>query len=156
MDLGLSGKTAVVTGSPAGIGLAIATALADEGAAVVVNGRTDARVSSAVDRIRGRAGGAGARGVAADLGSASGVEAFVRRVPEADVLVNNLGIFEAKPFAEISDADWQRFFEVNVLSGVRLARQYLPGMLRDRKSTRLNSSHGYNSYAVFCLKKKKN
>jgi len=130
MDLWLLGKTAVVTGSTAGIGLAIATALADEGAAVVVNGRTDARVSSAVDRIRGRAGSADARGVAADLGSASGVEAFVRRVPEADVLVNNLGIFEAKPFAEISDADWQRFFEVNVLSGVRLARQYLPGMLR--------------------------
>src|SRR3989441_9345441 len=130
MDLGLLGKTAVVTGSTAGIGLAIATALAEEGAAVVVNGRTDARVSSAVDRIRRRAGSADARGVAADLGTASGVEAFVRQVPEADVLVNNLGIFEAKPFAEISDADWRRFFEVNVLSGVRLTRQYLPAMLR--------------------------
>ena len=130
MDLGLRGKAAVVSGSTAGIGLAIATALAAEGAKVVVNGRTEARVAAALDRIRQRVANAELRGVAADLGTANGVDAFLKQVPEADVLVNNLGIFEAKPFAEISDADWMRLFEVNVLSGVRLTRKYLPGMLK--------------------------
>jgi len=129
MDLGLNGKTAVVSGSTAGIGFAIAAELAKEGAAVVVNGRTEARVASAMERIRQRNGAANLRGVAADLGTAEGVAAFVEKVPAADILVNNLGIFEPKPFAAISDADWLRFFEVNVLSGVRLTRQYLPGML---------------------------
>lgn len=128
MDLDLQGKTAVVSGSTAGIGFAIAAALAAEGASVVVNGRTQARVAGAVESIRRGTGGAQVIGVAADLGSATGVEAFVKQVPRADVLVNNLGIFEVKPFAEISDADWLRLFEVNVLSGVRLARHYLPGM----------------------------
>ena len=130
MDLGLRGKTAVVTGSTAGIGFAIAAALAEEGASVIVNGRTGARVDSAVQQIRQKVTRAELRGVAADLGTASGVENFVRQVPEADVLVNNLGIFEVKLFLDISDADWLRFFEVNVLSGVRLARHYLPGMQR--------------------------
>jgi NAD(P)-dependent dehydrogenase (short-subunit alcohol dehydrogenase family) len=128
MDLDLQGKTAVVSGSTAGIGFAIAAALAAEGASVVVNGRTQARVTGAVESIRRGISGAQVSGVAADLGSATGVEAFVKQVPRADVLVNNLGIFEVKPFAEISDADWLRLFEVNVLSGVRLARHYLPGM----------------------------
>src|SRR2546425_4671647 len=128
MNLGVHARTAVVTGSTAGIGLAIATALVAEGASVVVNGRTQARVTAAIEQIRQTVEGAQVRGVAADLGTASGVEAFVREVPEADVLVNNLGIFEAKPFEEIPDADWMRFFEVNVLSGVRLARRYVPGM----------------------------
>jgi NAD(P)-dependent dehydrogenase (short-subunit alcohol dehydrogenase family) len=128
MDLDLQGKTAVVSGSTAGIGFAIAATLAAEGASVVVNGRTQARVAGAVESIRRGTGGAQVSGVAADLGSATGVEAFVKQVPRADVLVNNLGIFEVKPFAEISDADWLRLFEVNVLSGVRLARHYLPGM----------------------------
>lgn len=105
MDLGLTGKTAVVTGSTAGIGLAIAKALAEEGASVVVNGRTEARVASAIQHIRQKVTSANLRGVGADLGTASGVESFVRQVPEADVLVSNLGIFEAKPFQDISDAD---------------------------------------------------
>jgi NAD(P)-dependent dehydrogenase (short-subunit alcohol dehydrogenase family) len=130
MDLGLKGKTAVVSGSTAGIGLAIAVALAAEGAKVVVNGRTEARVTSALEKIRKHIKNADVRGVAADLGSAQGVAAFLKQVPDADVLVNNLGIFEVKPFLEIPDSDWLRFFEVNVLSGVRLARHYLPGMLK--------------------------
>jgi NAD(P)-dependent dehydrogenase (short-subunit alcohol dehydrogenase family) len=129
MDLGLRGKTAVVSGSTAGIGLAIAAALAAEGAKVVVNGRTEARVTAALAQIRQRVANAELRGVAADLGTSSGVDAFLKQVADADVLVNNLGIFETKPFAEIPDSDWLRFFEVNVLSGVRLTRKYLPGML---------------------------
>lgn len=130
MDLGLQRKTAVISGSTAGIGFAIAAALAAEGAKVIINGRTEARVSAALEQIRQRVPNADLRGVAADLGTSAGVQALVKQVPEADVLVNNLGIFEIKPFAEISDADWLRFFEVNVLSGVRLSRHYLPMMLK--------------------------
>lgn len=130
MNFGLKGKTAVVTGSTAGIGLAIATALAEEGAKVVINGRTEARVSAALAKIRHKDHTADLLGVAADLGSAAGVETFVKQVPHADILINNLGIFEPKPFAEIPDSDWIRFFEVNVMSGVRLSRHYLPGMLK--------------------------
>ena len=129
MDLGLRDKLAVVSGSTAGIGLAVAAALAAECAKVVVNGRTQARVDAAVKTIQ-RVAGTNLRGVAADLGTSAGVESFLRQVPAADVLINNLGIFEPKPFLEIPDADWVRFFEVNVLSGVRLARAYLPGMLK--------------------------
>src|SRR5208282_4382369 len=131
MNLELHGKTAVVSGSTAGIGLAIATALAEEGAKVVVNGRTEARVNAALEKIRQQHKSAEVQGVAADLGTAGGVHAFVKQVPQADVLINNLGIFEPKPFADIPDADWLRFFEVNVLSGVRLSRHYLPGMLKN-------------------------
>jgi NAD(P)-dependent dehydrogenase (short-subunit alcohol dehydrogenase family) len=130
MDLGLKGKIAAVSGSTAGIGFAIAAALAEEHATVVVNGRTEARVNAAIDSIRRRSPSSAVSGVAADLGTASGVEVFLKRVPDVDVLVNNLGIFEPKPFAEIPDADWFRFFEVNVFSGVRLTRHYLPGMLK--------------------------
>jgi NAD(P)-dependent dehydrogenase (short-subunit alcohol dehydrogenase family) len=130
MNLGLQGKLAVVSGSTAGIGFAIAAALASEGAKVVVNGRTQARVDAALKSIQQRVSGADLRGVPADLGTAAGVDTLLRQVPAADVLVNNLGIFEPKPFLEIPDADWVRFFEVNVLSGVRLARAYLPGMLK--------------------------
>jgi NAD(P)-dependent dehydrogenase (short-subunit alcohol dehydrogenase family) len=130
MDLGLKGKTAVVSGSTAGIGFAIAAALAAEGAKVVINGRTEARVAAALEQIRHRLKNADVRGIAADLGSSAGVQTLVEQASDADVLVNNLGIFEVKSFAEISDADWFRFFEVNVLSGVRLARHYLPCMLK--------------------------
>jgi len=129
MNLGLRGKLAVVSGSTAGIGFAIAAVLAQEGARVVINGRTEARVTTAVEKIRQRMKGAELIGVAADLGTAAGVNAFVKQIPEADILVNNLGIFEVKPFLEIPDADWLRFFEINVLSGVRLTRHYLAGML---------------------------
>jgi len=128
MDFGLKGKKVVVSGSTAGIGFAIAAALAAEGAQVIVNGRTDARVTAALNSIRQRVKNAEVRGIPADLGTASGVAAFLQQAPQADILVNNLGIFEPKPFLEIPDSDWLRFFEVNVLSGVRLSRHYLPGM----------------------------
>jgi NAD(P)-dependent dehydrogenase (short-subunit alcohol dehydrogenase family) len=124
MDLQLARKTALVSGSTGGIGLAIAAALAAEGASVIVNGRTPERVEAAMKTARA------ADGIAADLGTAEGVRAVTERFPEVDILVNNLGIFEPKPFEEITDADWLRFFEVNVLSGVRLSRHYFPYMRR--------------------------
>jgi NAD(P)-dependent dehydrogenase (short-subunit alcohol dehydrogenase family) len=132
MDLGIEGKLALVTGSTAGIGLAAARALAREKARVVVNGRTEARVNQAVRELKATMPSADVRGVAADLGSAEGSAAVIASVPAVDILVNNVGIFEPKPFEAITDADWLRFFEVNVLSGVRLSRHYLPGM-RERK-----------------------
>lgn len=130
MDLGIKGKIAVVTGSTAGIGFAIARTLAAEGAHVVVNGRTFERVNTALEKIRKSVPDATVTGVAADLSSVSDTQRLLREARDADILVNNLGIFEPKPFAEIPDADWQRFFDVNVMSGVRLSRHYLPGMLR--------------------------
>jgi NAD(P)-dependent dehydrogenase (short-subunit alcohol dehydrogenase family) len=132
MDLGLQHKVAVVSGSTAGIGFAIAASLAAEGAQVVINGRTQARVSAALQKVRQRVPNANVRGVAADLGTSAGIDKFLQQVSSADILINNLGIFEPKPFVEISDADWIRFFEVNVLSGVRLSRRYLPGMLQKK------------------------
>ena len=128
MDLGMREKRALVTGSTAGIGFAIARLLAAEGAKVVVNGRTPERVEAAVRAIREAVPGARVGGIAADLGTAAGAARMVEKVPEVDVLVNNVGIFEPRAFEEIPDEDWLRFFEVNVLSGVRLARAYLPGM----------------------------
>jgi NAD(P)-dependent dehydrogenase (short-subunit alcohol dehydrogenase family) len=129
MDLQLENRTALVTGSTAGIGYAVAEALAREGARVTVNGRTPARVEEAVARLRAGMPDARVNGVAADLGSAAGVEAVARELREVDVLVNNVGIFEPKAFEEISDEDWLRYFEVNVMSGVRLSRLYFPRML---------------------------
>jgi NAD(P)-dependent dehydrogenase (short-subunit alcohol dehydrogenase family) len=129
MNIDLSGKTAIVTGSTSGIGFAIAKGLAEAGARVIVNGRKAARVDEAVANLRKHVAGAEVIGVAADLATAEGVENFAAEVKDADVLVNNLGIFEPKPFLDIPDADWLRFFETNVLSGVRMARHYLPNML---------------------------
>ncbi|MFO1039803.1 MAG: SDR family oxidoreductase [Geminicoccaceae bacterium] len=129
MRIELTGRTAIVSGSTAGIGFAIAKGLAETGATVIVNGRTQGRVDSAVAQIKGEVHGAHVRGVAADLGTAEGADKLLAAVPTCDVLVNNLGIFEPKPFFEIPDADWVRFFEVNVLSGVRLARLYGKGMV---------------------------
>ncbi|MBK9131547.1 MAG: SDR family oxidoreductase [Gammaproteobacteria bacterium] len=128
MDYGLRDKRALVTGSTAGIGLAAAQALAAEGARVTVNGRTEARVAAAVNHLQAAFPGASVDGIAADLSTAAGCQALIRRLPELDILVNNLGIFEPKPFGEIPDEDWLRFFETNVLSGVRLARHYVAGM----------------------------
>ncbi len=129
MDLQLKGKTALVSGSTAGIGRAIAAALAREGARAIVNGRSQASVDSTVEALRSKTGG-DVQGFAGDLSQASLAEDVARRYPEVDILVNNLGIFEAKPFEDIPDEDWRRFFDVNVLSGVRLARLFLPAMKR--------------------------
>jgi NAD(P)-dependent dehydrogenase (short-subunit alcohol dehydrogenase family) len=128
MDLDLNGKRALVTGSTAGIGYAIAKVLAAEGTQVVVNGRTEKRIEQAIVSIRTSHPQAKVEGLAADLGSADGARTAVQRFPDVDILVNNLGIFEPKPFEQIPDEDWYRFFEVNVMSGVRLSRAYLPGM----------------------------
>jgi NAD(P)-dependent dehydrogenase (short-subunit alcohol dehydrogenase family) len=130
MHIDLTGKTALVTGSTAGIGLAIAKGLAAAGATVVVNGRGQARVDQALEDLRKSLPGAALKGVAGDVATAEGCAAVVAAIPDIDILVNNAGIFEPKPFFEIPDADWTRFFETNVMSGVRLSRAYLQGMLR--------------------------
>jgi NAD(P)-dependent dehydrogenase (short-subunit alcohol dehydrogenase family) len=124
MDLGLKGRRALITGSTAGIGYAIAQGLIAEGAQVWITGRTQQRVDEALARL-GRG-----EGIAADCATAAGAEAVFERVPDVDILVNNLGIYERKPFFEIADADWMRLFEVNVLSGVRFARRYAPAMAK--------------------------
>src|SRR3981189_3521822 len=132
MKIDLSGKTALVTGSTSGIGHAIAKGLAAAGADVVINGRTQGKVDAAVTaigKIAGKAGGK-VRGVAADVSTAAGCKALVAALPDVDILINNAGIFEPKDFFDISDDDWSRFYEVNVMSGVRLARGYMPGMLK--------------------------
>lgn len=128
MDLGISGKRALVTGSTAGIGFAIARALAGEGAHVIVNGRTEARVNAAMRAIEQETAAGRVTGVAADLGTREGCDRVLAQVPDVDILVNNVGIFEPKPFEQIPDEDWLKFFETNVLSGVRLCRGYVGGM----------------------------
>jgi NAD(P)-dependent dehydrogenase (short-subunit alcohol dehydrogenase family) len=130
MDLKLTGKIALVTGSTAGIGLAIAKSLAIEGAYVYVNGRTQKRVDAAMAAIRSHTANTRVNGIAADFSGPAGAETVTTKLPVVDVLVNNVGIFEPKPFTEIPDEDWYRLFEVNVMSGVRLARHYLAGMLK--------------------------
>ena len=130
VDLRLNDKVALVTGSTAGIGFAIARSLADEGAHVFVNGRTQERVDAAVEAIRSQAATIKVDGIVADFSSSAGAEAVIAKLPAVDVLVNNVGIFEPKPFAEIPDEDWFRFFEINVMSGVRLSRHYLAEMLK--------------------------
>jgi len=130
MKIDLSGKTALVTGSTSGIGHATAKGLASAGATVVVNGRTQGKVDAAVATIAKAVPGARVRGVAADVSTAAGCRTLVAALPEADILINNAGIFEPKEFFDIPDDDWSRFFEVNVMSGVRLSRGYMPGMLK--------------------------
>jgi NAD(P)-dependent dehydrogenase (short-subunit alcohol dehydrogenase family) len=125
MNLQLENKTALVTGSTKGIGFAIARLLAAEGANVIVNGRSEESTRSAAQKI-----GDKTRAVAADVSSAGGCAELIRQLPEVDILVNNAGIFEPKPFAEIPDADWEHFYQVNVMSGVRLTRAYFSGMLQ--------------------------
>src|SRR4051794_10971064 len=129
MDINLEGRTAFVSGSTKGIGRAIAAGLARAGAEVVVNGRSPDRVEATVKELtRELPAGRRIHGAAADVSTAEGAERLHEQVPEVDILVNNLGIFEPRPVLEIDDAEWRRYFEVNVLSGVRLARRYLPGM----------------------------
>ncbi|MDH4607121.1 SDR family oxidoreductase [Pseudomonas sp. BN102] len=130
MDLKLTDKLALVSGSTKGIGFAIARGLAREGARVIINGRSQASVDDALTRLRAGQADAKAEGYAGDLSDPRQIEALTGRYPAVDVLVNNLGIFDPKPFEEIPDEDWQRFFEVNLMSGVRLTRAYLPGMKR--------------------------
>ena len=129
MNIDLSGTTAVVSGSTQGIGLAVVRGLAASGATVVVNGRSESTVAHAVESVRVLLPDAALIGVAADLATADGVASLVEQVPGVDILVNNLGIFDPKPFLEIDDAEWLRFFEINVMSGIRLSRAYLPGMI---------------------------
>lgn len=127
MDLQIAGKLALVSGSTAGIGFAIARALAAEGAHVIVNGRTEAAVDEAVTKLKGETGGT-LLGFSGDLSQAAVAANLAKEHPNVEILVNNLGIFEPKPFEDIPDEDWLRFFDVNVLSGVRLSRLYLPAM----------------------------
>jgi len=129
MDLGLQGKRALVTASSGGIGLEIARALAAEGASVVINGRTPESVESAIAEVRASLPGADLVPLAADNGTAEGCRATIAALPSVDILVNNLGIYEAVGFFDETDEAWQRLFEVNVMSGVRLSRHYLKGML---------------------------
>jgi NAD(P)-dependent dehydrogenase (short-subunit alcohol dehydrogenase family) len=130
MKIDLSGKTALVTGSTSGIGHAITKGLAAAGASVVVNGRTQAKVDAAVAALAKAMPGSKLRGIAADVSTAAGCDALVAALPDVDILINNAGIFEPKGFFDIPDEDWTRFLEVNVMSGVRLSRAYLGGMLK--------------------------
>lgn len=130
MDLQLKDKTALVSGSTAGIGYAIAKLLAAEGARVIVNGRTEQRVNAAIESINAETGNQQITGVAADFSNADQIAELINKVPEVDILINNVAIFEPKAFADISDADWLRFYEINVLSGIRLSRAYFDKMLK--------------------------
>ena len=125
MDLQLKGKKAVVTGGTAGIGLAIVATLAQEGAEITIPGRSIKKVNEAIATL-----GGSVRGIEADLATAEGTSKLIQEVPETDILVNNLGIYESKSFFDITDEDWLQYFEVNLLGGIRLSRHYLPGMFK--------------------------
>ncbi|MBL4676512.1 MAG: SDR family oxidoreductase [Mucilaginibacter sp.] len=129
MDLQLKNKIALVTGSTAGIGYAIAKSLANEGAVVYINGRNKSKVDEVAQKLIAESGNPNIKGIAADFSDKKQIENLLHQLPEIDILVNNVGIFEPKPFADISDEDWMKFFEVNVLSGVRLSRAYFDKML---------------------------
>lgn len=129
MLIDLSGKSAVVTASTAGIGLAIAKELAASGARVILNGRKQAHIENAIAEVKSVASNADVLGFAGNLGTAADCEALARACPDCDILVNNLGIYELKDFFEIPDSEWLKIFEVNIMSGVRLSRHYLPGMV---------------------------
>ena len=129
MDLKLNGKTAFVSGSTQGIGFAIAQGLLKEGAHVIINGRSESKIEEAVQKLKESMPGANVSGIAADFSKVEEVNALLQQLPDIDILINNAGIFEPKAFTEISDDEWFRFFEVNVLSGVRLARHFFPKMI---------------------------
>jgi len=129
LDLKLKGKTALVTGSTAGIGFGIAHRLLKEGASVVINGRTEDRITSALNQLRQSIPDCKVQGFAADFAEAASVELLLETHRSVDILINNVGIFSPKPFSDITDEEWLYFFEVNVLSGIRLSRHYLPQML---------------------------
>ncbi len=128
MDLELKNKRALVSASSGGIGLSIAEALAKEGATVYINGRSQERVDSAIAQIRKTGAPGTLHPLVADLSTKAGVEKTIQAIPEVDILINNLGIYDIKPFEDITDEEWLRFFEINVLSGIRLSRAYLPSM----------------------------
>jgi NAD(P)-dependent dehydrogenase (short-subunit alcohol dehydrogenase family) len=128
MDLGLASKSVLITGSTAGIGYAAARLFAREGARVTINGRTKERIDGALGTLRQEVGNAQVAGIAADVGTARGCQTLIDQLPDVDVLVNCAGIFAPRAFEEITDAEWQQFFEVNVMSGVRLSRHYVRGM----------------------------
>ena len=145
MDLELKDKTALISGSTAGIGRAIAAGLAAEGASVIVNGRTEQAVQRTIQELSGAAGKV--LGFAGDLSDATVAQALAEKHPDVDIVVNNLGIFAVQPFEEISDKEWQRFFDVNVLSGVRLSRLYLKHM-RERKWGRIIFISSESAYHI--------
>lgn len=129
MDLKLKNKTALVSGSTAGIGYAIAKSLAAEGAMVYINGRTEERVNKAITQIQQETGNSNIKGIVADFSNTEQINNLITQLPEVDILVNNVAIFEPKPFKDITDEDWMRFFDLNVLSGIRLSRAYFNKMI---------------------------
>ncbi len=130
MDLKLKGKSALISGSTAGIGLAIAKKLAEEGATVYINGRTKQRVDEAIQQIKDEVDGADVQGIPADFSDVADINNLIKELPAVDILINNVGIFEPKEFVDIPDEDWFKFYEVNVMSGIRLSRHYFPQMLK--------------------------